>query len=194
MNVPICWRSRGQKGVTLSTTEAEYVACSEVVKELLFIVYLLRHMKIEVELPIRVNVDNIGAIFLAENQNSSDRTKHVDIRYHFIRQYIKDGTIMVEFVRSSENDSDIFTKNVTSETFSRHSEKLTWTKEEYKTEAETRILSTGRVLKGIEYNSSTKGKYPNGKEIVVSIGSTEDCESEKWDIDVEKDKKYLSTM
>ena len=54
-------------------TEAEYVACSEVVKELLFIVYLLRHMKIEVELPIRVNVDNIGAIFLAENQNSSDK-------------------------------------------------------------------------------------------------------------------------
>ena len=48
--------------------------CSEVVKELLFIVYLLRHMRIEVELPIRVNVDNIGAIFLAENQNSSDCT------------------------------------------------------------------------------------------------------------------------
>ena len=57
MNETICWRSHGQKGVTLSTTEAEYVACSEVVKELLFIVYLLRHMKIEVELPIRVNVD-----------------------------------------------------------------------------------------------------------------------------------------
>ena len=62
MNVPICWRSRGQKGVTLSTTEAENVACSEVVKELLFIVYLLRHMKIEVELPIHVNVNNIRAI------------------------------------------------------------------------------------------------------------------------------------
>jgi len=122
MNVPICWRSCEQKRVTLSTTEAEYVACSEVVKDLLFIVYLLRHMKIEVELLIRVNVDNIGVIFLAENQNSSDCTKHVDIRYHFIRQYIKDGTIMIEFVRSSENDSDIFTKNVTSETFSRHSE------------------------------------------------------------------------
>jgi len=142
-----------------------------------------------VELPIRVNVDNIGAIFLAENQNSSDRTKHVDIRYHFISQYIKDGTIMVEFVRSSENDSDIFTKNVTSETFIRHSEKLIWTNEEYETEAETRILSTGRVLKGIEYNSSTKGKCVRDKEI-VSIN----CESEKWDTEVEKDKKYLSTM
>ena len=142
-------------------------------------------MKIEVELPICVNVDNIGVIFLAENQNSSDRTKHVDIRYHFIRQYIKDGTIMVEFVRSSENDSDIFTKNVTSETFSRQSEKLIWTKEEYETEAETRILSTGRVLKGIEYNSSTKGKCASDINEIVSTN----CESEKWNTEVEKDKK-----
>jgi len=44
------------------------------------------------------------------------------------------------------------------------------------------------MLKGIEYNSSTKGKYQNGKEI-VSTGSTENCESEKWDTEVEKDKK-----
>ena len=110
--------------------------------------------------------------FLAENQNSSDRTKHVDIRYHFIRQYIKDGTIMIEFVRSSENDSDIFTKKVTSETFNRHSEKLIWTKEEYKTEAKTRIFATGRVLRGIAYNSSNKGKCTNTNEIMTT-GSTE---------------------
>ena len=49
-------------------------------------------------------------------------------------------------------------------------------------------LKSRNVLKGNEYNSSTKGKYPNGKEI-VSIGGTENCESEKWDTEVEKDKK-----
>jgi len=174
MNVPICWHSHGQKGVTLSTTEAEYVACSEVVKEILFILYLLRHMKIEVELPVHVNVDNIGAIFLAENQNSSDRTKHVDIRYHFIRQYIKEGTIMIEFVRSSENDSDIFTKNVTSNV-QQTCKKMIWTKEEYEAEAETRILATGRVLRVIAYNSSTKGKCANNESEI-----TENCEAEKW--------------
>ena len=91
---------------------------------------------------------------------------------------------MVEFVRSSENDSDIFTKNVTSETFCRHSEKLTWTKEECETEAETRILSTGRVIKGIEYNPSIKGKGEYTNEIVST-----NCEPEKWDTEVEKDKK-----
>ena len=69
MNVPVCWCSRGQKSVTLSTTEAEYVACSELVKEVLFILQLLRHLQVKIQLPIRVHVDNIGAIFLAENQN-----------------------------------------------------------------------------------------------------------------------------
>jgi len=78
MNVPVCWSSCGQKSVTLSTTEAEYVARSEVVKEVLFILQLLRHLQVKIQLPIFVHVDNIGAIFLAENQNSSDRTKHVE--------------------------------------------------------------------------------------------------------------------
>ena len=50
-------------------------------------------------------------------------------------------------------------------------------KKEFETEAETRILSTGRVLKGIEYNSSTKGKCENTNAIVTT-GSTENCESE----------------
>jgi len=112
----------------------------------------------------------------------------VDIGYHFIRQHIKDGTIMIEFVRSSENNSDIFTKNVTSETFSRHSEKMIWTNEEYKAEAETRILATGRVLRGIANNSSNKGKGENTSDNVTT-GSTENGESEKLNTDVENDKK-----
>jgi hypothetical protein len=95
---------------------------------------------------------------------------------------------MVEFVRSSENDSNIFTKNVTSETFSRHSEKLIWTKEEYEMEVETRILSTGRVLRGIEYNSSMKGKGKCAKEIMTTA-STEECESENKNTEVENDKR-----
>ena len=56
--IPIAWRSRGMKSVVLSRTEAEYMALSEVVKELRFIVQLLQTMNIEVELPITVHVDN----------------------------------------------------------------------------------------------------------------------------------------
>jgi hypothetical protein len=60
---PISWRSKGQKNVTFSTTETAYVALSEATRELKFIHQILVIMGVEVDLPIRVNVDNIGAIF-----------------------------------------------------------------------------------------------------------------------------------
>ena len=61
--IPIAWRSKGMKSVVLSTTEAEYMALSEVVKELKFIVQLLQTMNVEADLPITVHVDNVGAIW-----------------------------------------------------------------------------------------------------------------------------------
>jgi hypothetical protein len=69
MNVPVCWRSKSQKGVTLSSSEAEYVAMSEAVKEVKFINYLLRDISIEVELLIIVRTDNVGAMFMAQNRS-----------------------------------------------------------------------------------------------------------------------------
>ena len=68
--IPIAWRSKGMKSVVLSTTEAEYMALSEVVKELKFVVQLLQTMNITVELPITVYVDNVGAIWLSNNRNT----------------------------------------------------------------------------------------------------------------------------
>ena len=84
--IPIAWRSKGMKSVVLSTTEAEYMALSEVVKELKFIVQLLQTMNIEVQLPITVHVDNFGAIWLSNNRTTSDRTKHIDIRTSFVKE------------------------------------------------------------------------------------------------------------
>ena len=82
MNVPVCWRSKAQKGVTLSSSEAEYVAMSEAVKEIRFIYYLLRDIGIEVDLPILVKTDNVGAMFMAQNASSGVRTRHVDVTPH----------------------------------------------------------------------------------------------------------------
>jgi hypothetical protein len=115
MNVPVCWQSKSQKGVALSNTEAEYVVMSEAVKEVTFMYYLLRDIVIEVELPIIVKTDNVGAMFMAQNSSSSVRTRHVDTRYHFVRENLDNGIIKIEFIKSVENQSDIFTKNVTQE-------------------------------------------------------------------------------
>ena len=116
------------KSVVLSTTEAEYMALSEVVKELKFIVQLLQTMNIEVELPITVHVDNVGAIWLSNNRTTSDRTKHIDIRTAFVNEYQEDGKIIIKFVKSEENEADIFTKNTTNVIFSNHPRKLVWEK------------------------------------------------------------------
>ena len=122
--IPIAWRSIGMKSVVLSTTEAEYMALSEFVLELKFIVQLLQTMNIEVELPITMYVDNVGAIWLSNNRTTSDRTKHIDIRTSFVKEYQEDGKIIIKFVKSEDNEADIFTKNTTNVIFHNYQQKL----------------------------------------------------------------------
>ena len=73
--------------VVLSTTEAEYVAVSEVVKEIKVLYQIQRSMEIKVPLLIKVQVDSVGAIWLANNSSVSERTKHVDLRANFRERY-----------------------------------------------------------------------------------------------------------
>jgi len=108
MGVPISWKSRTQRNVTLSSSEAEFVALSEVANKIKFIIQVLLSIGIEVELPIIVHVDNVGAIFMAENVSTSTRTKHVNVHYHFVREFIKEGFIRIIFVRTKDNKADIF--------------------------------------------------------------------------------------
>ena len=77
-------------------------------------------MLIEVKLPIIVRCDNVGAIFMAENSSSGVRTRHVDIRYHFVRENIVDNFIKIVFVKSCDNDADLLTKNVSKDTYTKH--------------------------------------------------------------------------
>ena len=91
----ISWRSKGQKSVSLSSTEAEYMAISEVAMEVLYIVGILKFLGVKIQFPIEVNVDNIGAVYLSKNATTGNRTKHIDTRYHFVREYIEDGIVKV---------------------------------------------------------------------------------------------------
>lgn len=119
MNSLVAWGSRGQKNVSLSSTEAEYVAVSEVAKEVLHIKYIFDFLQIKLNLPIIIHVDNVGAIFLTKNDGGR-RTRHIDMRYHFIREHIVEGILTIIFVRSEGNHADVFTKNTNVETYHRH--------------------------------------------------------------------------
>jgi hypothetical protein len=118
--VPVCWRSKAQRGVTLSSSKAEYVAISEAVKEIIFTYYLLREIGIEVNLPITVKMDNVGAMFMAQNASSGVRMRHIDTRYHYVRENLEEVNINIEFVKSTENNSDIFTKNANQKMYAKH--------------------------------------------------------------------------
>ena len=71
-----------------------------------------------------VRVDVIGAMFLANNSVLSQRTKHISVRHHFIREYVEERVAKKIFVKSKLNTADIFTKSLSQELFSRHRNNL----------------------------------------------------------------------
>ena len=97
----------------------------EVCTDIMFIRMILEFLEfgIEIERPVKIQCDNGGAIFMGNNAKKSVRTTHINVRYHFIREYVVDGMVEIVFVPLEENDSDIFTKNVSKETYQRLSEK-----------------------------------------------------------------------
>ena len=122
--LPISWRSKGQKTATLSSTEAEYIALSELICELKYLYQVLEFLEEDVELPMIVHMDNVSAIYLANNWVSSNRTKHIDVRHHFVREYREEGKVKIVFIASIDNDADLFTKNTSNTLYEKHSGKL----------------------------------------------------------------------
>jgi hypothetical protein len=104
------WNCTTQKSVTLSSTEAEYVSMAKGLQEILFSQMLLKEIAL-CELSAVMLEDNTGAIFLVKNQQVGTRTKHIDVRYHFLREHFEKKRFNIKFVRSEDNESDILTKN-----------------------------------------------------------------------------------
>jgi len=73
-----------------------------------------------------VHVDNKGAIFIAENVTTSQCTKRIDLHYHYIKEFIKDGFVKIIFVRMRENTATVFTKNMSGDTYNRHLREIEW--------------------------------------------------------------------
>ena len=121
---PIDWKSKGQRHVTLSSCESEYVAMSEVVRVVLEAKQILECLGFEVETPIKVYVDNVAAIHVARNNFGRTTTRHVNVRYHFVRELVAEGIIEVMFIKTKENPSDILTKNCDRTDFNRHEKGL----------------------------------------------------------------------
>ena len=95
--------------MALSAVEAEFIAASEAAREALFFSYLLRDLEIDAAHPV-LHSDSQGCIQGSKDPAKHWKLKHIDTRYHFIRDHIQDGEIEIEFVGTADNVADILTK------------------------------------------------------------------------------------
>ena len=117
--------SKTQRVVSLSISEAEYIATEDGVKEALFVRAVLPFNAPETSgASIKVLEDNQGANALIENPLSSARSKHIDVCFHFIRDLFRTGKISVEYVRSAEQHADILAKALSRGNFQYHRKHL----------------------------------------------------------------------
>jgi len=106
----ISWRSKKQRIVSRSSTEAEYRALADTSQELLWLRWLLADMGVVHTSATTLYCDNRSAIQIAHNDVFHDRTKHIEIDCHFIRHHVASGTIHLQSVSSAAQTADIFTK------------------------------------------------------------------------------------
>ena len=122
----LCWFSRTKKCVTLSTSEAEYVALGDALKELLFLRQVWRFMIPGKGMPcFPVFEDNQGALQLSKNPVSNSNSKYINVRHHFLRELVRQGDIIVNHVPSEYQHADILTEGLVFDLFAIHRRFLT---------------------------------------------------------------------
>ena len=116
---PVTVKSAMQKFVALSVTEAETVSGVQCAQDMLYVKRLLEDMELQVELPMVLEIDNSGAVDLANNWSAGGRTRHMETRMFFLRDLQEDGIIEVKWLRGKDNPVDIFTKNLAGPDFNK---------------------------------------------------------------------------
>ena len=106
----ISWDSKKQRTVALSTTEAEYMALAEASKEAVYLQRFLNELGADMAENVKLMCDNMSAQKLGKNPVYHSRSKHIDVKHHFVREMLTEGTIKLEYVPTTEMVADILTK------------------------------------------------------------------------------------
>ena len=111
-NAAIDWRSTLEHTVALSSTEAEYYALSAAVKAALSARNVFREFTGRDPICVPIGEDNQSTIQMALNQASTARTKHIDVRHHFIKQHLTQGSVSLQYVPTASQAADCLTKSL----------------------------------------------------------------------------------
>ena len=122
----IVWRSIKQSCIADSTMEAEYVAACEAAKEAVWLRKFLGDLEVvpDMENPLTLYCDNSGAVANSKKPRSHKKGKHIERKYHLIREIVQRGDVTVTKIASAENLADPFTKTLTAKVFEGHLEGL----------------------------------------------------------------------
>jgi hypothetical protein len=116
-NSCISWVAKKLRSVVLSTTEAEYMFLCLLAQESLYMKQLLAELGFKIDSPITLFVDNQSTILVVKNPALHGRSKHVDVKYHFIKDLVEQQVFIVTYVSTKEQLADIFTKPLDKPTF-----------------------------------------------------------------------------
>ena len=104
--------------------EAEYIACYYLVQDIVWLRDVLHELGLLDPSPTTVYIDNTSARTLALNPVFHVQSKHIDVKFHWLRDKVADGTITLEYIKSDDQTADILTKPLTGEAFHRHRTRL----------------------------------------------------------------------
>ena len=124
---PVAWASKKQPCVATSTTHSEYIACYAAATEVIWLRRLLASIGIPQSKPTTIFTDSQSAMRLALNPEFHSRTKHVDVKFHFLREQVVLRSIDIQFLPSQQQIADIMTKALTTDQFRRLRDLLTLT-------------------------------------------------------------------
>jgi hypothetical protein len=119
----VSWFSKKQNSVSLSTAEAEYIAAGSSCSQLVWMKQMLEEYDVQQNV-LTLYCDNLSAINISKNPIQHSRTKHIDIRHHFIRDLVEDKIVTLEHVTTEEQLADIFTKALDIKQFEKLRSKL----------------------------------------------------------------------
>uniref|UniRef100_A0A2N9I636 Integrase catalytic domain-containing protein n=1 Tax=Fagus sylvatica TaxID=28930 RepID=A0A2N9I636_FAGSY len=120
----VTWRSKKQSVVARSSAEAEFRAMAHGICEMLWLKAMLKELGVHSKDPMKLYCDNKAAISIAHNPVQHDRTKHVEVDRHFIKEKLTEGLICTPFVRTENQLADILTKGVSNKIFNSALDKL----------------------------------------------------------------------
>lgn len=116
----VSWSATGQRTVSLSSTESEYYALALAMKQALWLRLFFNLTSLPFPRPFPILCDNQGAACIASSTSVSSRSKHIDVRHHFIRKHIASGDFSTTWISTQDMVADIMTKPLLSVLFAKH--------------------------------------------------------------------------